>query len=76
MKCKRKSCKYRSHFSSNLEYCDYITQTGHSRGCDPSDCVKLGIYETKTERRPNYPIVISKDPEQIKAARARKRVMK
>ena len=31
--------------------CDYILIVGHSRGCDPRDCVNAGIFK---KRNKNY----------------------
>ena len=31
--------------------CDYLLITGHSRGCDPRDCVSAGIFK---KRKKNY----------------------
>lgn len=58
---KRKSqvcikCKYSSITSKRKQKdpkdmgyvtCDYILIVGHSRGCDPRDCVEKGIFEPK-----------------------------
>ena len=45
-------CKYKSFLSGNTKgyeaariTCDYILITGHSRGCDPRDCVEMGIFQ-------------------------------
>lgn len=37
MNCK--TCKYRSNQMS-INLCDYCYITGHSRGCDPEDCIR------------------------------------
>lgn len=58
---KRKSqvcikCKYSSITSTRKQKdpkdmgrvtCDYILIVGHSRGCDPRDCVEKGVFEPK-----------------------------
>lgn len=31
--------------------CDYITITGHSRGCSPFDCKKLGIFADNKKKK-------------------------
>ena len=31
--------------SGKMQTCDYIFMVGHSRGCDPRDCVKEGKFE-------------------------------
>lgn len=40
--------------SGKKQPCDYIFMVGHSRGCDPRDCVKEGKFEyaaTKKRRK-------------------------
>ena len=43
-------CYYRSKINGESCYsssftCDYILIVGHSRGCDPRDCVEKGVYK-------------------------------
>ena len=53
MKCKKKDCKYRGkfHHDDNSGYCDYITHTGHSRGCPVESCDKYEPVEGPRKRR-------------------------
>ena len=39
--------------SGKMQPCDYIFMVGHSRGCDPRDCVKEGkfVYAATKKRR-------------------------
>ena len=43
-----KTCKYARYMCSNERYCDYISRTGHRRGCPPEECDK---YEKKKKSK-------------------------
>ena len=30
--------------------CDYILMEGHSRGCDPRDCIENGLFKKKSRK--------------------------
>lgn len=51
VKCKYSSVtsKRKQKDAKDMGYvtCDYILIVGHSRGCDPRDCVEKGIFEPK-----------------------------
>lgn len=47
-------CKYygkESQTAGVAKPCDYIGIVGHRRGCDPRDCVKMGIFEYADEKK-------------------------
>lgn len=50
-----KKCEYYSIIGDRVSIknstCDYILKVGHSRGCDPRDCVERGIFKQKKERK-------------------------
>lgn len=49
-------CRYYSKLSPGAyktnATCDYILIEGHSRGCDPRDCVKNGLFKRKSKSDP------------------------
>ena len=49
--CQCTDCKFypkSNGTSGKMQPCDYIFMVGHSRGCDPRDCVKEGKFGGKT----------------------------
>lgn len=50
-------CQYLSRAGVNADRtvacltCDYIAVHGHTRGCDPRDCVKKGVFKKKKGAR-------------------------
>nr|DAK83098.1 MAG TPA: hypothetical protein [Caudoviricetes sp.]DAO07857.1 MAG TPA: hypothetical protein [Caudoviricetes sp.] len=49
-------CRYFSKTSKNNTFlatsvCNYILNKGHSRKCDPRDCIKSGRFEEMAGRR-------------------------
>lgn len=49
-------CRYYSKLSPSAyktnATCDYILIEGHSRGCDPRDCIENGFFKTKSKISP------------------------
>ncbi len=52
--CKHPDCIYRNHINLDglIGFCDYISLTGHSRGCSISECTKYRRGK-KTKRNHN-----------------------
>ena len=50
-------CQYLSRAGVNMDRtvaaltCDYIAVHGHSRGCDPRDCVEKGVFKKRKGAR-------------------------
>ena len=50
-------CQYLSRGGVNMDRtvaaltCDYIAVHGHTRGCDPRDCVKKGVFKKRNGAR-------------------------
>ena len=50
-------CQYLSRAGANTDRtaaaltCDYIAVHGHSRGCDPRDCVENGVFKKRKGAR-------------------------
>lgn len=49
-------CRYYSKLNAGTckanTTCDYILIEGHSRGCDPRDCIKKGFFKRKSKSDP------------------------
>lgn len=50
-------CQYLSRAGVNMDRtvaaltCDYIAVHGHTRGCDPRDCVEKGVFKKRKGAR-------------------------
>lgn len=52
-KCSKvmQSCVFASTASKIYSYCDYLSMTGHRRGCNPEECDKYVNKNGKRKRR-------------------------
>ena len=64
---KCRSCKYHGYLSaSHLIYCDYLSITGHKRGCLPEDCTKFEPIRSIRRRNKSISLKGSKPIEKNK----------